>query len=214
MRLLAVILMGALSSTSVWAQGHLRPDESPFHSSLPEYYSAVGKVLLADVPLDAPTVVSLPSLEVEWSAWVLKGPEPKACSRVASAPIWNGDKPSEPHRPRRPPSIKCVPLSRSIADDVEEVWGVMLRDVRNPPPSNVITLDGVSYHFAGFDNHEHLAGQVDNPEPDTTTGRLVAAAIALRAYSTNPSPEGEKTLCRLVAAIRPESRRVGTRCMP
>lgn len=213
MRLLAaVVLMGALSSTSAWAQGHLQPESSPFSSALSEYYSAVGKVLLADVPLDALTVVSIPSFAVEWSAWVSQGPEPKACSRVASARIWNGEKPSKPHLPKRPLPSKCVPLSRLIADDIGEVWRAMLRDVRNPPPSDVMTVDGISYHFAGIDNRQFLAGQVANPEPDTTTGRLVEVAMALRAYSTAPSPESEKALCRLVAAVRPEGSALRTRC--
>jgi hypothetical protein len=215
MRLLAaVVLMGALSSTSVWAQSHLEPEDSPFSSSSTEYYSAVGKTLLGDVPAYALTVVTIPSFEVEWAAWILHEPVPKACSRAASRPIWNGGNPSKPNLPRRPPTPRCAALSRQLADDLQELWAAMLRQVRIPPPSNVITMDGISYHFSANDKFQNLSGQVANPEPDTTTGRLVEVAMALRAYSTAPSPEKEKALCRLVAAVRPEGSALRTRCIP
>jgi hypothetical protein len=206
--------MSALAPTRAWAQVHLEPDESVFASPLSEYYAAVRKVLLSDVPHTAVTVVTIPSFDVEWSAWVVEKPEPQACSRVALAPIWNGEKPNEPQVPASPPRSKCVPLAGAIAKDIAEVWAVMLRGVRNPPPSNVITVDGTSYHFSGFDQGQRLAGMTVSPMASTATGRLVTAAEALRAYIVAPSPEGERSLCRHVGAIRPEGRRLTVRCSP
>jgi hypothetical protein len=214
---LAAVLMTASTAASVQAQSHLEPEDSVFTSVSNEYHMAVRRVLVADLPPGAVTVVTIPSFELEWVAWVVERPQPQVCSREAPTRIWNGE--SKPRVPRKNPTSRCSPVSSAIAADIAETWAVMLRGVRYPSPPEIrlgpdgkpyqlitLTSDGTSYHFSAFDADNYLAGQIHSPPEDSVTGRLVVAVEALRKHSVSPSSESERLLCRLVAAIQPEGR--------
>jgi hypothetical protein len=194
------------------AQGHLEPEDGAFASVLPEYYAKARNTLLTGVPGQSMTAVVLPSFEPEWSVWVIQRPEPVACSRTAVAPIWNEEKPAEPDAPSVPQAPKCAPLSADLAADLVDVWTAMLRPVRYPAPPKKILVDGTSYHFVGFDQGQILAGQISSPESNVPTGRLVATVEALRAFTTTPSRESAEAVCRASAAVRPDGRRLTSRC--
>jgi len=144
--------------------------------------------------------------------WVSLEPTPRVCSRSLIAPIWNGATPTQPLITASLPEAKCSSLSSEVAAVVSEAWVVMLRGVRYPPPSNVIGLDGTTYHFSALDAGERLAGQIWSPKASTPTARLVAVVEALRAYSVSSTTQGAMALCRLALAVNPEGRRLTGRC--
>jgi len=68
------------------------------------------------------------------------------------------------------------------------------------------------FHFSGFCRGVGiLAGQTWSPEANMPTGRLVALAEALRAYSLSPSPGAAESLRKRAADVRFD-RRLTRRC--
>lgn len=211
-KLAASLMLVAQSTVGAVTQARLEPDESAFASLQSEYYLGVRRALLKDVPFAAAAVVVLPSFEVEWAVWIMRDPQPSVCSRTASRKIWNADQPERPHVPVRPTRPKCIRVAREILEDLSDRWVAMLRNVAYPPPGGTIGLDGTSYHFSTLDQGQKLAGQIWSPEPNSTTGRFVAVAEALRAYTSSPSLEAAASLCELIAAVQPDGRRLMNRC--
>jgi hypothetical protein len=207
----ALILLTQIA-VGISAQGRLEPDESVFSSLLSEYYQGVRTVLLEGVPVGAAAVVVLPSFEAEWAVWSVREPKPSVCSRIASSPIWNGEKPGSPNVPERSPEPKCAAVSPAIAEDLDDLWVAMLRRVAYPRPSDTIGLDGTTYHFSILARGRRLAGQVWSPSRKSETGRLVAVAEALRGYTRAPSVDAAVALCERVAAVQVNGRRLTSRC--
>ena len=124
---------------------------------------AVRETLLKDVSSESFLVVTLPSFRPEWMAWVEAQPQPRACSRTAESPIWNGPV-SEPRVPAEPPTLRCAPLAGKVARAIGAGWVAMLRGTHYsaPPPDGEfwLTRDGVTYHFSGISAGQgRLAGR-------------------------------------------------------
>ena len=208
---LLALLLSAETSWGASPLPQLEPDDSIFSSFEREYSTAVREALLTGVPLTAFSVVTIPSFTPEWAAWVEIEPEPRACSRIVPAPIWNGAEPTRPNLPGELPAPKCAPLTAKLAKSIANAWLGMLWGVRYQS-SDVMGGDGVGFHFAGFcPGPGILAGQTWSPEAGTPTARLVALAEALRAYSVDPSSEAADSLRKRAAAV-PLDRRLTRRC--
>ena len=73
-------------------------------------------------------------------------------------------------------------------------------------------VDGTTFHFAGFCRGVgQLTGRTWSPDPDTPTGRLVALAEAVKAYSLAPSTDSTEALRKRARAV-PSNRRLTARC--
>jgi len=102
-------------------------------------------------------------------------------------------------------------VDAKLADTIAQGWLTMLWNVRYQP-TDEIGADGTTFHFSGFCRGVgQLSGQTWSPDPATPTGRLVALAEAIKAYSLAPSQEATDAL-RKRAAVVPVDRRLTRRC--
>lgn len=87
--------------------------------------------------------------------------------------------------PKDPKDIKVAHCEKAldvpIAEAVKKAWMGVLYETRYDHRSWA-GLDGVSYHFSGWDSFQFLAGTVWTPPRDTKPGMLAGLADALVAY--------------------------------
>jgi hypothetical protein len=143
-----------------------------------DYDYAVRQTLLAQAKPDPYLrMVVKPSLQSEWMVEVLE-PSGKTTTiqlLTAQAPVWNGGKPAVQRS-----LMRTAVLSSETAETLRRIWVAMLYGVRfESVPRN--GLDGITFHFAAFVEHEGiLAGEVWSPADDPHLQALVRLGTTLR----------------------------------
>jgi len=200
----AILTSPALSAS---AQDHLIPERGTINEDITDHVRSLRRALLKDDHFNPyrARVFCIPSFKPAWViTLVCEGEGADLAFFVEYAEFdgragGGGIEEAEVRRVR-------TPLVRETAETVQMVWLTMLRGVRYPRKPTA-GADGATYHFSRFVrllSEDPLApagweaGQTWAPDPASLTGRLVALAEALRAYSLAPREERDKLQKRIL----------------
>lgn len=107
-------------------------------------------------------------------------------------------------------SVIEIELDQELGQDIYTVWGHMLYETRYPEPDKVTPesrasfgagLDGTTYHFSFFHNHQPLSGWVWDYPADGRVAKLVALTEAAKEVCELGGENVTTILSEKVAAL-------------
>jgi hypothetical protein len=190
----------AFSLSPAIAQDHLQPQASDLFVYPPfsEYHRLLRDELLTHEGEPYVAAVEIPSFSPEWALILGRaaGGRGRLEVRRARASIWYRLQEEQQSsfwqrllKRSEPAGFESyeTTVGPYTARAVASVWESSLRDVRYPPPSDVVCFDGSTYHFSLFaDGEGQLTGSVHCPRSCSRAGELVGLLHRLRRFATLP----------------------------